>query len=194
MLLGSSSLRGTFLAFLLPPAGGVCGEHQGTLPKRPPGMGLSSTAACESLLHLPVLCQGLLEIWALTSRLQAPQDLPCEGLPFTLFSSPLHCSTVSEPYQYEPGDEGGHWGSGDCLANGATFCCQRGGDVLHHLDAIRQKVSVTLLRPVGTAEEKAHLSSIFKVHFSLGSMIWLHWFSDLCLVRIRRETEANMNK
>lgn len=82
-------LRGTFLAFLFPPAGWVCGEHQGTFSKHPPGMGLSSNIACKSLLRLPVLCQGMLKIWALSSRLQAPQDLPGEGLLSPSFLPPL---------------------------------------------------------------------------------------------------------
>ncbi|KAK4813748.1 LOW QUALITY PROTEIN: hypothetical protein QYF61_023684 [Mycteria americana] len=106
--------------------------------------------------------EGLLKIWALTSSLQAPQDLPGVGLPLTLFSSSLHCSTVSEPYQYEQGDEGGCWRFVDYLTNGATFCYQRGGDILHCLDAIHQKMSVTLLKPVGIAKEQALLSSVFK--------------------------------
>lgn len=124
-------------------------------------MGLSSTIACENLLKLPVLLQGMWKIWALTSRLQAPQDLPGEGLPLTLFSSSLHCSTMSEPYQYEEGNEGDHWRFGDYLTNGDTFCYQRGGDTLHHLDAIHQKMSVALPKPAGLAKEKSLLSSIF---------------------------------
>jgi len=82
---------GTFLAFLLLPAGWVYREHEGTLPRHPPGMGLSSIISCESLLRLPVLCQGMLENWALTTRLQVALDLPGEGLPLTFFSSSLHC-------------------------------------------------------------------------------------------------------
>lgn len=88
----------------------------------------------------------------------------------------------------EEGDEGGHQRFGHYLSNAATFCYQRQGEILHHLDSIHQKMSVSLLKPVGSAEVKALLSSIFKVHFSLGSMIWLNRFSNLCLVRIRRET------
>ena len=128
-----------------------------------------------------MLCQGMFKIWALNSRLQAPQDLPGEGLPLTLSSSSLHCSTVSELYEYEQGDEGGHWRFGDYLTNCATFCYQRGGNVLHHWDAIHQKMSVTLLKPAGIAEEEALLSSIFKVYFSLGSMIWLN--SPPCFIQ-----------
>jgi len=56
----------------------------GTCPAslHPPGMGLSSTIACEHLLRLPELFQGMLEVWALNSR---PQDLPDEGPPSATF-------------------------------------------------------------------------------------------------------------
>lgn len=158
LLLGSSLLQGTFLAFLLLPAGWARREHQGTLSKHPPGIWLASTIACESLLRLLVLCQGMLKIWALTSRLQAPQGLPGEGLSLTLFSSSLHCSTMSELYQHEQGDEeGGYWRFGNYFTNAGevvTFCYQWGGDILHHLDAIHQKLSITLLKSVGLRKRR----------------------------------------
>lgn len=110
-----------------------------------------------------------MKIWALTSGLQAAQDMQYEGLPLSIFSSSLHCSTVSKPYQDEEGDEGGHWRFGDYLTLGFTFCYHRGGDILHHLDMIHQKTPVALPKTARIDEKKALLPSVFKLHFSLRS-------------------------
>lgn len=160
LLLGSSLLWGTFLAFLLPSAGWVCGKQQ-LYPVQTPAWDEPSLHHCLwKSSQAALCCQGMMKVWALTSRLQEVQDMPCEGLPLSVFSSSVHCSSVSKPYQDKQGEEGGHWRFGVYLILGFTFCYHRGGGILHYLDTIHQKMPVTFLKAARIDEKKALLHQL----------------------------------
>lgn len=135
-------------------------------------------------LRVLVLCQGMMKTWVLdleTSSTPEPARWRSHLLPPRSAPPCLSHVGMNKIKMEATGGLGATWPT---VLPSAT----REVVTSYTTEMWLTRRSVTLLKPVGTAEEKALLSSVFKVHFSLGSTIWLNSFSNLCLVRIRRET------